>query len=120
MVANRGIDDDTCQYVDFEGSIEGIGGLGDTEVLHMVYVEHPGVQTPSGLRVGSTENDARRLLAADQLEVEDHTYVDGGHYFTFTPKESPDHALVMETDGSTITLFKAGDSGWASTVEGCL
>lgn len=40
-------------------------------------------------------------------------------YLTFTPVDEPDRLVVFETDGTTVTAFRAGEAAWATLVEGC-
>ncbi len=76
------------------------------------------VKTWSGVGIGTTEADAKRVYGA-ALAVEDHKYVDDGHYLIVKSRDGK-HAVVMETDGKRVTTIRAGFIDSALYVEGCL
>lgn len=77
--------------------------------------------TDRGIRVGATESE---VLAAypGQVTVDDHAYVEGGHYLTVTHPDDSGHGLVFETDGTpsqTVTDYRAGRFPEVQYIEGC-
>ncbi|HJT16235.1 MAG TPA: hypothetical protein VJ853_02560 [Thermoanaerobaculia bacterium] len=74
-------------------------------------------KTISGLRVGATENAAKKIYG-DRLSVSPHKYVKGGHYLTLVSADKK-FALVIETDGKYVTAMRAGKLQSAQYVEGC-
>ena len=65
-----------------------------------------------------TEPEIKNLFP-DQIEVEPHKYVDGGHYLVFVPGDPADHRVIFETDGAMVTSYRAGILPEVEWVEGC-
>jgi hypothetical protein len=78
------------------------------------------VTTPSGLGVGSTEDEIKQLFP-NQIELEPHKYIDG-HYVIFVPRDRADsnYRIVFETDRTgRVTRFRSGKLPEVMWVEGC-
>lgn len=108
-----------CVSVSIEGGPD-LYGLGDAEHLGSVEFDAEDIRTISGLGIGSTEAEVYDAFG-DQVTSEPHTYlVPDGHYLTYTPVDDPEHVIVFDTDGTTVTHFRVGESSWAHAIEGCL
>ena len=75
----------------------------------------------SGAKIGQTEQQVIKLYA-NQLKITRHHYDENGHYLTFVPKDKRDktYRMVFETNGRSITEFRAGKRPEVEAVEGCL
>jgi hypothetical protein len=77
------------------------------------------VTTEEGARIGDTE-DRIKSLYGDDLQIEPHKYIEGGHYMTVMgDSASAGKAIVFETDGKRVTMFRAGRLPEVKWVEGC-
>jgi len=77
------------------------------------------VTTEDGARIGDTE-DKIKTIYGDEVKVEPHKYIDGGHYMTVLgDSTSAGKALVFETDGKHVTSFRGGRLPEVKWVEGC-
>lgn len=77
------------------------------------------VTTEDGAKIGDTE-DRLKTLYGDELTVEPHKYIEGGHYMTILgDSASSGKALVFETDGKQVTSFRGGRLPEVKWVEGC-
>ncbi len=75
--------------------------------------------TQSGIRVGDPEEKVHETYG-DRVETETHEYDPEGSYLTFVPEDPSDnHRLVFETDGSQVTMMRAGQLPEVEYVEGC-
>ena len=82
-------------------------------------VDTGAVTTEEGAKLGDSE-DRLHSLYGDEVKVTPHKYIEKGHYFTVTgDSASAGKAIVFETDGRQVTMFRAGrfpEVGW---VEAC-
>ncbi len=77
------------------------------------------VTTEDGAKIGDTE-DRVKSIYGDEVTVEPHKYIDGGHYLTVTGDTArPGKALVFETDGKRVTMFRGGRLPEVKWMEGC-
>lgn len=77
------------------------------------------VTTEDGAKIGDTE-DRIKSIYGDELKVTPHKYIDGGHYMTVMgDSASAGKAIVFETDGRQVTMFRAGRIPEVEWVEGC-
>lgn len=77
------------------------------------------VTTEEGAKIGDTE-DRIKSLYGDELKIEPHKYIEGGHYMTVLgDSASAGKALVFETDGKRVTMFRGGRLPEVKWVEGC-
>ena len=82
-------------------------------------VDTGSVTTEDGAKIGDTEEKLRSIYNGD-LQVEPHKYVPGGHYMiVMGDSASAGKAIVFETNGKTVTNFRAGRLPEVKWVEGC-
>lgn len=90
------------------GIPEGVSVLVVRGRLARIDVDTGTVTTAEGARIGDTEERLRSLYGAD-LEVSPHKYIEKGHYLmVLGDSASAGKALVFETDGEKVTMFRAG------------
>jgi hypothetical protein len=81
------------------------------------------IATQSGIRIGATEADVKRVYGAPgrtgRLTVENHAYVDGGHYISYDDDGEGGLRMLFETDGQKVTRFRSGQHGPVGYIEGC-
>ena len=109
-----------CYFVEPAGGPKGVSFMVTGGTIGRVDVNARGVRTRSGVGVGSTEGEVQRTYPG-QITVSPHTYDPTGHYLTFVPRDPAERELriVFETDGSTVTSFRAGRLPDVEFVEGC-
>lgn len=77
------------------------------------------VTTEDGAKIGDTE-DRLKGIYGDELKTQPHKYIEGWHYMTVMgDSASAGKAIVFETDGSKVTMFRAGRIPEVQWVEGC-
>ena len=77
------------------------------------------VTTEDGAKIGDSE-DKIKSIYGDELKVTPHKYIEGGHYLTVMgDSASAGKAMVFETDGKQVTMFRAGRIPEVEWVEGC-
>jgi len=77
------------------------------------------VTTEDGAKIGDSE-DKIKSIYGDELKVSPHKYIEGGHYLTVMgDSTSAGKAMVFETDGKQVTMFRAGRIPEVEWVEGC-
>lgn len=77
------------------------------------------VTTEDGAKIGDTE-DRIKSIYGDDVKVQPHKYIEGGHYMTVRgDSASAGKAIVFETDGKRVTMFRAGRLPEVEWVEGC-
>jgi hypothetical protein len=77
------------------------------------------VTTEDGAKIGDSE-DKIKSIYGDELKVSPHKYIEGGHYLTVMgDSASAGKAMVFETDGKQVTMFRAGRIPEVEWVEGC-
>jgi hypothetical protein len=82
-------------------------------------VDTGSVTTEDGAKIGDTEEKLKSIYNGD-LQVEPHKYVPGGHYMiVMGDSASAGKAIVFETNGKTVTNFRAGRLPEVKWVEGC-
>ena len=83
-----------------------------------VEVDEPGVRTAAGAQVGDTEARIKSLYPG--IKSEPHHYEDG-HYLIYTPKDAKQkkYRLIFETNGKTVTRYRAGALPAVEWIEGC-
>jgi hypothetical protein len=73
--------------------------------------------TAAGARVGDTE--ARiEMLYSGKIQKLPHKYTEGGRYLIVGSEEATSR-IVFETDGKTVTRYRAGKRPEVDWVEGC-
>jgi hypothetical protein len=82
-------------------------------------VDTGSVTTEDGAKIGDTEERIKSIYDGD-VQVEPHKYIQGGHYMTVMgDSASAGKAIVFETDGKRVTMFRAGRVPEVKWVEGC-
>jgi hypothetical protein len=82
-------------------------------------VDTGAVTTEDGAKIGDTEERVKTIYNGD-LQIEPHKYVPGGHYMiVLGDSASAGKAIVFETNGRTVTNFRAGRLPEVKWVEGC-
>jgi hypothetical protein len=80
------------------------------------------ISTLSGAKIGDTEARIKALYPG-QIKVTPHQYTgpQGGHYLTYTPKDSSDKdfRIIFETLKGRVTQFRSGKLPEVAYVEGC-
>lgn len=77
------------------------------------------VTTEDGAKIGDSE-DRIKSIYGDELKVSPHKFIEGGHYLTLMgDSASAGKAMVFETDGKQVTMFRAGRIPEVEWVEGC-
>jgi hypothetical protein len=85
--------------------------------LGRIDVREAGVKTVSGIQVGDTEAQARKVYGA-RLKVEPRKYVEDGHYLTVKSNDGR-RGIRFQTSGGKITSYYAGRDQAIQLVEGC-
>jgi hypothetical protein len=105
----------------WEGRIGGVDhaiAMFEDNRLVRLTVTSADIPIEGGARVGMAEADVRALYGG-RLAVEPHQYDPDGHYLKLF-SDDRSRALVLATDGATVTLVHAGEAQAAQYVEGCL
>ena len=77
------------------------------------------VTTEDGAKIGDSEDRVKGIYG-DELKISPHKYIEGGHYMTVLgDSASAGKAIVFETDGKQVTMFRAGRIPEVEWVEGC-
>lgn len=100
------------------GIPEGVSVMIVRGKLARIDVDTGAVTTEEGAKIGDTEGQLRELY--EGVEVTPHKYIEKGHYFTVRgDSASAGKAIIFETDGQKVTMFRSGrfpEVGW---VEAC-
>jgi len=97
----------------------GVGVMVVKGKIARIDVDTGSVTTEDGAKIGDTE-DRLKSIYDDELQVEPHKYIEGGHYLTVMgDSASAGKALVFESDGKRVTMFRAGRLPEVKWVEGC-
>jgi hypothetical protein len=98
--------------------IDHVIAMFDDDKLVRLTATHADVPVEGGALVGMGEPEVQALYEG-QLVVEPHAYLAKGHYLKLFSGDRA-RALVLETDGTRVTLVHAGEAEHAQYVEGCL
>lgn len=97
----------------------GVGVMVVKGKVARIDVDTGSVTTEDGAKIGDTE-DRIKSIYGDELKVLPHKYIEGGHYLTVKgDSTSVGKAIVFETDGKRVTMFRAGRIPEVEWVEGC-
>lgn len=117
-LVSNGPDRGGCGYVEPEG-LSGVSFMTTNGRIARADVIEPVVATMSGLRVGDSE-DAVYEEYGTSIERTEHEYEPDGSYLTYVPDDPADETrIVFETDGSEVTIIRAGRLPEVEYVEGC-
>lgn len=101
------------------GIPEGVSAMVVNGRIARIDVDTGAVTTDDGAKIGDSE-DRIRSIYGDEVQVEPHKYIEGGHYMTVMgDSASAGKAIVFETDGKRVTMFRAGRLPEVKWVEGC-
>ncbi len=101
------------------GIPEGVSVMVVNGEIARIDVDTGSVTTEDGAKIGDTEDRIKNIYG-DDVRVEPHKYIDGGHYMTVLgDSASAGKALVFETDGKRVTMFRGGRLPEVKWVEGC-
>ena len=106
-----------CAYYTVRGGPAGAAFMVIDGIVVRVDIDGPAVRTKSGLGVGTSEAEILRLFPT--AAVTPHEYQEGGHYVTITDRATG-NKVVFETDGNTVTRYRAGVPPAVEYVEGCV
>jgi hypothetical protein len=115
LVVTEGDAGSACYRVDPEEGPEGVTFLVTNSTIERVDIDSGAVQTRSGAGVGTSISELTELYG-DRLESAPSPE---GTTFTFVPADESDaeYRLIFETDGSTVTSFRAGKL--PEVIDGC-
>ncbi|HUQ99311.1 MAG TPA: hypothetical protein VM166_07655 [Gemmatimonadaceae bacterium] len=101
------------------GIPEGVSVMVVRGKIARIDVDTGSVTTEEGARIGDTE-DRIKSIYGDDLQIQPHKYITGGHYM-IVPGDSASagKAIVFETDGQHVTMFRSGRQPEVQWVEGC-
>ena len=107
-----------CWYLNYHGN----GADFDLMIMggRVVRIEIKGASTLhtfSGARIGSTEEDLRKLYGG-RLDIQPHKYDEQGHTITFQAADGL-HGLRFETSAGKVRVMQAGPWEHLHYVEGC-
>lgn len=112
--------DTACAYVRFDKAPAGMRIMVTGGTVARIEVDSSTVPTGLGVRVGDSESRVKTLYGS-RVTVEPHKYLPNGHYLVVAPVPPTDSGfrLIFETDGSTVTSYRAGRLPQVQWVEGC-
>ena len=76
-------------------------------------------RTEDGFGIGTREAELLKFFG-ENAEIGPHPYVDEGHYVTVPWREDTIFRYIFETEGDTVTSFRAGRLPEVRWIEGCL
>jgi hypothetical protein len=101
------------------GIPDGVSVMVVKGMIVRIDVDTGSVTTDEGAKIGDTE-DRIKSLYGDDLKIEPHKYIEGGHYMTVAgDSASAGKALLFETDGKRVTSFRGGRLPEVKWLEGC-
>ena len=101
------------------GIPEGVSVMVVKGKIARIDVDTGSVTTEDGAKIGDTEERIKSIYG-EEVKVEPHKYNEGWHYMTVAgDSASVGKALVFETDGKRVTMFRGGRLPEVKWVEGC-
>jgi hypothetical protein len=121
---------DNCAYAAASGGPKGLSFmvLRDAEsdpwrIVRVDVDDESRITTVSGTGIGATEAQVKSTYGAPgrtgKITVDNHEYVEGGHYITYDDDGPAGLRMLFETDGQKVTRFRSGQQGPVGYVEGC-
>lgn len=108
---------ESCWYLRYEGPDAFRLMIIDGRVARIELEGKTRLHTFAGARIGSTEEELRRLYG-ERLDVQPHKYVQGGHTITLRSGAGSE-GLRFETADGAVTAIQAGPWEHLNYVEGC-
>ena len=105
-----------CYYLESESN-DAIGIMVEDQRVVRVEVWAPGIPTPSGVQVGDSEERARRIYRG-RMTIEEHKYVENGHYFVVRTNGGS-RAIVLDVYDGLVNAIRGGEFPAVMYVEGC-
>ena len=97
----------------------GVGVMVVKGKVARIDVDTGSVTTEDGVKIGDTEERVKSIYG-DELQTRPHKYIEGGRYMIVKgDSASAGKEIVFETDGKTVTMFRAGRLPEVEWVEGC-
>lgn len=110
-------DERSCFYVYPDGIIGPLSFMIIDDRVARVDVDGPNILTVTGVGVGSSESSVLHTYE-DRVKISAHPYTGPeGHYLTVDSEDGI--AIIFETDGSTVTSYRAGQYPAVRYIEGC-
>lgn len=118
---NWGGESEGCYYVEPAAGPQGVFFMVIDQRIERVDVSSTAVESRSGAKVGSSEDWVYHRFPG-QVEVKKHAYNESGHSLVFTPRDRADksYRMIFDTDGTTVTMIRAGRLPAVEYDEGCL
>jgi len=96
-----------------------IGFMFENERFVRIDVDADDIEAPGGGRVGMTTQDIQRLYAG-HVQMQNHKYVEGGHYLRIPNPGGGSGVVLFETDAEgRVTAWRIGEPPQVDYVEGC-
>ncbi|WP_396616624.1 hypothetical protein ACHZ97_03030 [Lysobacter soli] len=96
-----------------------IGFMFEDSRFVRIDVDTPDIEAPGGGRIGMTTQDIQRLYAG-HVQMQNHKYVEGGHYLRIPNPGGGSGVVLFETDADgRVTAWRIGEPPQVDYVEGC-
>ena len=96
-----------------------IGFMFENQRFVRIDVDADDIEAPGGGRVGMTTQDIQRLYAG-HVQMQNHKYVEGGHYLRIPNPGGGSGVVLFETDADgRVTAWRIGEPPQVDYVEGC-
>ena len=108
-----------CAYVRPAALPVGVLVMVQGDTVTRVDIRAIGVRTAEGAGVGDTESSVLARYAG-RVRATPHKYTGPeGHYLIVSAPPDTTHLIIFETDGRTVTSYRAGRRPAVELVEGC-
>lgn len=121
-----GDDTDLCGFAVVDGGPEELSFMVNRDrprdewrIVRLDVSDDGTIATVGGIRVGSTEEDVRRVYG-NAIKTEPHAYTGPqGHYMILDGDGPGGMKLLFETDGTKVLTYRSGLEGAVDAIEGC-
>ena len=100
------------------GIPDGVGVMVVEGKVARIDVDTGAVTTEDGAKIGDAEGRIKAIYG-DDLQTRPHKYTDGHYLIVKGDSASGGKEIVFETDGKSVTMFRAGRLPEVEWVEGC-
>ena len=107
----------SCTYAVWPKAPTGVAVMIANGRVVRIEVRSGTIATAAGARIGDSEARINSLYAG-RVTSSPHKYNPGGHYMAVRAPNASNR-IVFETDGSSVTNYRAGQSPEVEQVEGC-